>query len=147
MASQPHSLSTTYSNELRSLNPCLPQVIEHLVNANVLTRTEASRVVSTSDQFPRLCQLLASKGSDRTAEILSEIKDFRKDLQKSTADRHLKRVSPMHHKHMCVLWEHMYRSTYHVITICLITLPIHTIHCIVGRQTYNNQIGNGYGNC
>jgi hypothetical protein len=75
-------------------------VIEHLVEVDILTRTEASKVVSTSDQFNRLCQLLASKGDDRKSTILSEIESFRGSLQEPT-DRHLREGSaPQHHKHM-----------------------------------------------
>jgi hypothetical protein len=100
MASAPPSLPTLYKHQLRSLNPNLPQVIEHLVEVDILTRTEASKVVSTSDQFNRLCQLLASKGDDRKSTILSEIESFRGSLQEPT-DRHLREGSaPQHHKHM-----------------------------------------------
>ena len=118
MASGPPSLPTLYKHQLRSLNPNLPQVIEHLVEVDILTRTEASKVVSTSDQFNRLCQLLASKGADRKSTILSEIESFRGSLQEPT-DRHLREGSaPHHHKHMYVLGKHVFITTFYTITIC-----------------------------
>ena len=118
MASGPPSLPTLYKHQLRSLNPNLPQVIEHLVEVDILTRTEASKVVSTSDQFNRLCQLLASKGDDRKSTILSEIESFRGSLQEPT-DRHLREGSaPQHHKHMYVLGKHVSITTFYTITIC-----------------------------
>lgn len=75
------SLITEYKQLLRSLNPVLPRVIEHLVAVNILARTESSRLVSTSDQFNRLCEQLASKGFEKKAEITSKIKTFRRSLE------------------------------------------------------------------
>ena len=70
-------LCSLYTEQLRDLHPRLPQVTEHLVKKNIVTRGEVSKVCSTSDQYRRLCQLLASKGAEREAAIMSEIKYFR----------------------------------------------------------------------
>lgn len=82
------SLCTDYKQLFRSLNHLLPHAIEHLVATNILTRTEARRVMSTSDQFNRLCELLASKGHEKKAVIFSEIESFcrSREQHKQTAD-------------------------------------------------------------
>ena len=82
-------LSTQYKDLLRSLNPVLPLVIEHLAATSTLTRTETRIVLSKSDQFNRLCELLASKGLEKRPVIFSTIESFRRNLEqhKQTADR------------------------------------------------------------
>lgn len=95
MANGLDSLSTQYKHHLRSLNPLLPQVIEHLVSVSVLTRTEATQVFSTSDQFSRLCQQLALKGTESKATIVSVIEAFHRAKQ-------LGQREPQP-KHVCVL--------------------------------------------
>lgn len=100
MATRQESLATQYKQHLRKLNPILPQVIEHLVSVNVLTRTEATQVFSTSDQFSRLCQLLASKGIESKATIVLTIESF-------SRVGHKEGTIQQHHKHVCVLLIHM----------------------------------------
>ena len=102
-------LSYQYKNKLRSLNPSLPQVIEHLVQTDVLTRTEASRVASTSGQFDSLCELLAAKGMEKREKIMAEIGSFgrgeREREGEGAADgRHSGELGvQLHHKHMYVV--------------------------------------------
>lgn len=94
MANGLDSLSTQYKHQLRSLNPLLPQVIEHLVSTSVLTRNEATQVFSTSDQFSRLCQQLALKGTESKATIVAVIESFRRAKQLGQRE-----TQP---KHVCV---------------------------------------------
>lgn len=99
------SLTTEYKDQLSSLNPSLPQVIEHFVRTEILTRTEASKVLSTSNQFTRLCSQLAAKGVEKKDEVLSEIGAFREGQkereQGKYAGRQLDKVSA----HMYVVWD------------------------------------------
>ena len=102
-------LSSLYKQQLRSLNPELPAVIEHLVSENVLTRSEAIKVYSTSDQFSRLCQLLASKGADKETAIVSGIESFRKTERRDAengkrSELRMQRYS----QHKYVLIEYLY---------------------------------------
>ena len=77
------SLSSQYKSQLRSLNPSLPQVIEHLVAKEILTRSEASRLRSTSNQFSHLCELLVLKGTESRDGILAEIESFSRGQRES----------------------------------------------------------------
>ena len=114
MANGLDSLPTLYKQQLRSLNPSLPQVIEHFVSVNILTRTEATRLLSSSDQFSRLCQQLASKGSERKAVIISEIESFQRNRQALTAEKSLRETSVQrHHKHTYVDSVFLCRSSLH----------------------------------
>ena len=70
-------LCSVYTEQLRSLNPSLPLVMEHLVKENILTKNEAGTIQSTNYQFKRLCQLLASKGAGEEGErVRAAIKSF-----------------------------------------------------------------------
>ena len=70
-------LCSLYTEQLRTLNPSLPLVMEHLVEENILTKNEAGKIQSTSNQFKRLCQLLASKGAGEEGErVRTAIKSF-----------------------------------------------------------------------
>ena len=105
MVSSPDSLGAEYKQHLRSLNHRLPQVIEHLVEVNILSQAEATRVVSASNQFGRLCQQLVSKGHERKALIFSEIESFRRRNFEQTGadvvDRYLEETPlEQHHKHV-----------------------------------------------
>lgn len=101
------SLSSLYKNQLRSLNPRLPQVIEHLVNTEILTRTEASRLLSTSGQFSHLCQQLASKGTEKREKILAEIDSFIRGQRRNEGDAVCAGMSSrelqLHPQHMYVM--------------------------------------------
>ena len=90
------SLSTQYKDQLRSLNPCLPRVAEHLVKTGVLTRTDSCRVASSGNQFAHLCDLLASKGTGERERILAEIASFDRSQEGTEG------AVRTHHKHMYV---------------------------------------------
>ena len=113
MAVDSCSLNTLYKQQLCSLNPMLPHLIEHLVKNAILTRTEASKIVAMSDQFNRLAQLLAEKGSQNKDAVLFEIESFRQGQKKKEEDKresdrcHSREASVHKHSVMYVGWDNM----------------------------------------
>ena len=81
-------------------------MIEHLVRSDILTRAEAGRISANSSQFSCLCELLASRGTEKRERIMAEIDSFSRGQGNRVGDGggHLEesRVQ-QHHKHMYVM--------------------------------------------
>ena len=104
-------INTLYRQQLCRLNPKLPQVIEHFLKTGIVSRSEASKLFSMSNQFNRLLQILTEKGKERKEAILSEIESFiqsqkLEEEEEGENDRCYMGQTP-HHKHMYVQWDNI----------------------------------------